>query len=271
MKKIIVPTDLSKSSLNALEVAINIAMNDNAIIQILHINDIIDGVDEGKPSESGREIFEAMAETIQLKHGIKTEIIMAEGMVGQVIAKTAFEYKACLVVMGSHGISGTRELFIGSNAYYVVKRASCPVLLIPEGNKSYQFEKILLPVQQTVFSLRLFEIIEQSVLVNYSKCIVKIIGITSVKSNKAMPQFLSAAEDLKNKFRNSQIEITVSQTNNRNVAESVLLKAEQFMADLIVISPGLDVADLPFFIGPFSQRIINHSKIPILSILRNSV
>lgn len=271
MKKIIVPTDLSKSSLNALEVAINIAVHNNAIIQILHINDIIDGVDEGKPPASAREIFEAMAETIQLKHGIKIEIIMAEGMVGQVIAKTAFEHKASLVVMGSHGISGTRELFIGSNAYYVIKRASCPVLLTPEGNKSYQFEKILLPVQQTVFSLRLFEIIEQSVLVNYSKCIVKILGITSVKSNKAIPQFLSGVEELKNKFRNNPIEITVSQINNTNVAESVLLKAKQFMADLIVISPGLDVAELPFFIGPFSQRIINHSKIPILSILRNSI
>jgi nucleotide-binding universal stress UspA family protein len=39
IKKILVPTDYSKSSLNAVETAIEIARNNNALLQILHVTD----------------------------------------------------------------------------------------------------------------------------------------------------------------------------------------------------------------------------------------
>jgi nucleotide-binding universal stress UspA family protein len=270
IKKILVPTDFSESSFNALEIAITIAANYNALLQILHINDIIPESEESNSIGNAQKIFDAMAGNIQIKHGIKTEIIFAEGIVGHVIVKTVFENKTDLIIMGSHGISGARELFIGSNAYYVIKRANCPVLLIPEGNKWHTFERILFPVQQSVFSLKLFEMFDHSILHNPGKCMVNIFGISSNKMDKNTLQFSSKVDEVKTKYHGSKTDIAMSVSKNRNIAENVLVKAVQMKADLIVITPGLDLTDKPFFIGPFAQRIINHSKTPILSILRTS-
>jgi nucleotide-binding universal stress UspA family protein len=268
MKKIIVPTDFSKSSLSALETAITIAANGNALIQILHINDVLPGAEETNPVENASDILEALAENIKIRHGVKVEVILAEGMVGHVIAKYVLENKADLVVMGTYGVSGIRELFIGSNAYYVLKRAGCPVLLIPEGNKENQFNRILFPVQQNCFSSRLFDIVYKTVLVNSTNAVVKIMGVCSLHDVNSMSQFLTKGEAIKNKYSDNKIETSVGVSKNLNIAESVLMKAEQLKANLIIISPGLDNPDLPFFIGPFTQKIINHSKSPILSILR---
>jgi nucleotide-binding universal stress UspA family protein len=42
------------------------------------------------------------------------------------------------------------------------------------------------------------------------------------------------------------------------------------MTDLIVISSTVDVANKPFFIGPISQRIINHARMPVLCVFKMS-
>jgi hypothetical protein len=42
--------------------------------------------------------------------------------------------------------------------------------------------------------------------------------------------------------------------------------AERQEADLIVITANLDDEFKSFFVGPFEQKVINHSKIPVLSI-----
>lgn len=268
IKKILVPTDFSEGSLNALETAIDIAICNNALLQILHITDIMPGAEVPHSIEKIKMICDAMAGNILINHGIKAEILFAEGIVGHVIAKIVFENKSDLVIMGSHGLSGARELFIGSNSYYVIKRVACPVLLIPEGKKWIEFDKILFPVRPSVLSLKLYEFIYNLVKHNKEICKVKIFNISTDHFENDMPQLSATALEIKNKYQDSKIELSVSISKNRNIAESVLTKAKQMQTDLIVISPGIDIADNPFFIGPFSQRIINHSKIPILSLLR---
>jgi nucleotide-binding universal stress UspA family protein len=270
IQKILVPVDFSEGSLNALESAVIIASNNNALLQILHITDIMPGVEVPYSIKKAKLICDAMAGNILIDHGIKAEIIFAEGIVGHVIAKIVFENKSDLVIMGSHGLSGARELFIGSNSYYVIKRVACPVLLIPEGKKWIEFDKILFPVRPSVFSLKLYEFIYS--LVRHNKAIgkIKIFNISTDQFENDVPQLSATVLEIKDKYHDNKIEVAVSISKNRNIAESVLAKAKQMQADLIVISPGIDIADNPFFIGPFSQRIINHSRIPILSILRTS-
>lgn len=126
IKNILVPIDYSEASLNAFETAISIATGNNALIQILHVNDTIPGAENSFSTVMPTEIFDAMAGRIFINHSIQTRIIFAEGIPGHAIVKTVLENKIDLVIMGSHGASGFREYFIGSTSYYVIKRAPCP-------------------------------------------------------------------------------------------------------------------------------------------------
>ncbi len=58
----------------------------------------------------------------------------------------------------------------------------------------------------------------------------------------------------------------VSYSYGKNIAEEVLDKADKSTPDLLVVSSTVDVANKQFFIGPFSQRIINHARIPVLCV-----
>ncbi|WP_369332934.1 universal stress protein, partial [Niastella populi] len=51
IKKILVPTDYSRASLNALEFAISIAASNKACLQILHVHDTMYAGEDVPPTE----------------------------------------------------------------------------------------------------------------------------------------------------------------------------------------------------------------------------
>jgi len=270
IRKILVPTDYSKASINALEFALTIAASNNASLQILHVNDTVSDFENTQSTERSDLVREAMAGNFQQTHGVKTEIIFTEGIVGHAIVKTIFENKIDLVIMGSHGKAGYRDLFIGSNSYYTIKRATCPVLLIPEYDNWGEFCKVLLPVRQALFSPILLEFIGNLTMHNTKKCLLQIVEIGTSEKRNGISPLSKAIQEAKIKNEKNKIDISLSNGKSKDIAEFVLQKARSINADLIVIPQGVDLASNPFFVGPFSQKIINHAKTPVLSILRTS-
>ena len=53
------------------------------------------------------------------------------------------EYNADLVVMGTEGATGLKEIFLGSVASKVIREAVCPVIIVPEKSKETSYEKIV--------------------------------------------------------------------------------------------------------------------------------
>jgi len=257
IKKILVPVDFSESSLNALDTAIQIAGTNKALLQILHVSD--ESTDATVVNGNERHIFDAMAGSILQKHGILSEILFMEGFVGPTIVKTAFLNKPDLIVMGAHGASGFRELFAGSNTYYVIKSAVCPVLMIPEHNKWPGFHKIVYPARTTFGALQRYEFVKN--LVSNKSSSLEFLGLG--KDNVEAKAFTSIADQLK---REQSMQLSVSFSHEKNIAREILDYSDRMNADLIVISPAIDAVNKQFFVGPFSQRIVNHAKVPVLYI-----
>ncbi|WP_207513900.1 universal stress protein [Longitalea luteola] len=270
IKSILVPTDYSEASLNALKTAIKIAAGNNATLYILHVKDVIPEAVIFESKKKAKEVFDAMAGKLSIEHGIQTTIIFADGIVGHTIVNTVAENKIDLVIMGSHGLPGQGGPAIGSNAYYVVKRCTCPVMLIPEGPLRIDFKNILFPVRPSKFTYKLYRIIENIAVETETPYKVQILGITTSRFETTLFPLPSKIREITNNNGNNNIEISLSYSNNINISNSVLAGAEESNADLIVISPGIDMPARPFFIGPSSQNIINQAKIPILSIIRIS-
>jgi nucleotide-binding universal stress UspA family protein len=63
--------------------------------------------------------------------GIEVESSLQIGHAGQQICARALEHKADVIVTATHGTTGFKHIFVGSTAEYVVRHASCPVLVVP--------------------------------------------------------------------------------------------------------------------------------------------
>ncbi|MFI4890381.1 MAG: universal stress protein [Steroidobacterales bacterium] len=142
-KKILVPVDGSETSLLGLQHAILLAKDQKAALRLLHVvHDYL--VADGRHGLArSNELLKELREQGQAvlsdgvgrakKQGVDADTETVEspmGPVGAVIAEFAGQWGADLIVLGTHGRRGIRRLVMGSDAEYVVRTATVPVLLV---------------------------------------------------------------------------------------------------------------------------------------------
>lgn len=137
--KILVAYDESKMSEKALAKAVEIAKTDPKIeIEIIHIMSIpvLVGIDQfvsksitDKFQEHGRKILAQASEKLKsLKNQHST--FLKEGKSTSAIILHHAKKNGCdLIIMGSRGLSGIKEM-LGSVSHNVVQRAGVPVLIV---------------------------------------------------------------------------------------------------------------------------------------------
>jgi nucleotide-binding universal stress UspA family protein len=264
---ILIPTDYSEASFNALETAISIAKRNNATIQLLHVNDTALVPEESYALKNANQIGFAIADNIKQRHGVDTNVLFTDGYIGPTIIKKALEIKPDLIIMGAYGSSGHRDLFIGTNCYYTIKYACCPVLIVPEGKRWHNFHQVLFPFRPTFGAFKKFQFISDLVLQIDAESNFELFAISIDRKEHDVKQVTEIVKEL-NSMSNGRAPFTVSYSYGRNISEEVLDKADKTKTDLLVISSTVDMANKQFFIGPFSQRIINHARMPVLSVFR---
>jgi nucleotide-binding universal stress UspA family protein len=169
MKRILIPTDYSSTAENAVKIALQIAKREDANIYLVHVapfnfSTVLELNKEQLDNPLDSEVMEIFMNKELLKmndylKGLKTyvkiEKIVEIGVPNEVINSKIKELNIDLVVMGTHGASGLREYFIGSNAEKVVRYATCPVLTVKheislEETKHIIFGTDLLDVNENV-------------------------------------------------------------------------------------------------------------------------
>jgi nucleotide-binding universal stress UspA family protein len=142
LRRILVPTDFSKSSRNALVYAVAFAEKFNATIHLLHVVQdlalfIPEAVLPAPPLAPPVEQFAAAArEALHRaihdleKPGISIYAEISQGVTAEEIIAFAREHDIDLIVMGTHGHTGLAHVFLGSIAEKVVRRGPCPVLTV---------------------------------------------------------------------------------------------------------------------------------------------
>ena len=141
--KILVPVDGSETSTRGLNEAIRLAKIHGGGLRLVHIvNEFILDVTYS-PGLYPENLIESLraggkatldaAQTAAQNAGVKSERVMLEsigGVPADFILAQAKEWKADLIVMGTHGRRGLLRLALGSNADLVVRGATMPVMLI---------------------------------------------------------------------------------------------------------------------------------------------
>jgi len=141
--KILVPVDGSETSTCGLNEAIKIARTLGSRIRLVHIvNEFVFGGGDGAGVYSGDLILSlrnggksllARAAAQVRRRAVEVDSVLIESMgtsAADFIVEQAQQWSADLIVMGTHGRRGIARMAMGSDAEYVVRIASVPVLLV---------------------------------------------------------------------------------------------------------------------------------------------
>ena len=148
IKNILVALDGSKSADKALDFALDLAEKYSARIVLISVFEplSVSVVASGmgfSPIQLSRHIDglrdfrknilkEAVNKAKKFKSGLTISKKLIEGRPSDKIVETAKEEKIDLIVIGSRGLGGIKEFFLGSVSDRVADKAPCPVLIVKE-------------------------------------------------------------------------------------------------------------------------------------------
>ncbi|SDT00720.1 Nucleotide-binding universal stress protein, UspA family [Paenibacillaceae bacterium GAS479] len=139
--KILVGYDGSEQSVRALRSAIELASTFKAMLEVVHVynaTQVFIGETIAASPPIGTESLRLEAETVAAEArtiiasvtDTPIEVMIAEGDPGNQIVDLAKERGADLVVVGSHGRGGFKEMFTGSVSRHVTQHVHIPVLVV---------------------------------------------------------------------------------------------------------------------------------------------
>jgi nucleotide-binding universal stress UspA family protein len=276
IKKILVPVDFTETSDNALTSAITLAKSLKAGIILLHILDMnrdqfsIVAQTPSVPSnilELTRMIkgkMNEMKEQISKEHGIKTEATVQNGHVHSEITSFSKKNKPDLIVMGTHGVSGYKEMFIGSTAQRVVTLSDIPVITIQKSPGKAGFRNILIPIDNSLHSRQKVNL--AIILAQAFKAKIHLVALAISKEKQELKSLTVKLESVEKIIKTDKLPYVSTIVHGSNMAKSAMNYATKNKCDLIVINTGHESKLTGIFLGAFAQQIVNHSKIPVLSI-----
>lgn len=147
MQTILVPIDFSGVSRLVIDQAIELArivpaeiILINVVQQPLAITDFEPIVGESlrytaEVERSARRHLKRLVPTM-LKRGVQVDTVCEQGSPVPLIISQAKKRGVRYIALGSHGHTARYDLVIGSTASGVIKRASCPVMVVPALTKT---------------------------------------------------------------------------------------------------------------------------------------
>jgi universal stress protein A len=143
IKKILVPTDFSKFSDNALKQAVEMAKQNKAKIYLFHVISIVQqcAVDycldtaivmdlEQKSMQSAQDMIQKQIRRVVKSSDVGIVSDVRKGTPYKEILKEQEDKKIDLIVIATHGQTGLKGYLLGSVADKVARHAKCPVFLV---------------------------------------------------------------------------------------------------------------------------------------------
>ena len=277
MKTLVVPTDFSSVSVNALNYAVDMAQAINAGLVLLHVYNVpvsfteapvapVTSVSLEEVKRSSVERLEELKKNLVILTAGKIQIY-SESRLGEPIEELEAICKSLdpmAVIMGSHGTTGFERMIMGSTTLSAIKHIKCPVIVVPPGTTYNGIRRIGLACD--------FDNVVQSTPVEYIKNIVKEFGADlyvlnvqdkrDVEADAEEPMmdtvYLDAMlEDVKPNY----IQLT-----GKNVVDSITSFAEKNNLDLVMVIPKKHRFIDSLFHKSQSRELITHAHIPIVSI-----
>jgi nucleotide-binding universal stress UspA family protein len=187
-----------------------------------------------------------------------------EGVVYKEITNQAKYDDAYLIVMGTHGISGFEEYFIGSNAYKVVSNAPCPVITVRNGYTKKSLNKIILPIDVSRESRQKVPVVAE--LATMFDAEIHTVAVRETNAKNIVDKLEAYSEQVCDYFANKKVKCHTESIFGENITEMTIEYAKGVDADLIAIMTEQSENPKNLLLGAYAQQMVNHSPIPVLSV-----
>ena len=271
MKRILVPTDFSDQAENALKVAAQLAKTHNAEIYLLHILEI--PLQEVDAMSSHSDLPEAVF-FMKLAHkrfenllnkDYLQDVTVHETVDFHEIFKGVFhtckKHDIDLIIMGSNGVSGLKEMLIGSNTEKIVRTSEVPVLVVKKKHEIFQVNNFVFAsdfkdeskatYKKSIGFAKAFGAKLHLLMVNTPNKF-----ITSEHANERMEDFANSS---------SFLNFSTNIYNDVTIEKGIMNFSQSIGADLIGMSTHGRQGISHFFNGSISEDLVNHAKRPVIT------
>jgi len=273
MKSILVPIDFSRDSVNALEHAIFLANKLNSNLRIIHVrkdkNYDQPFIIEGKEKAYSKTVEEFCQEVLGLyrpkyKGTGYFNYVIKTGKIYKAIVDQALKDSSYLIVMGTHGVSGFEEFWLGSNSYRVVCKSPCPVLTVRNGFKKTNISKIILPIDAHRETRVKVPITAE--LAGALGAEVHVVSVRITARKDIMKRLKNYTLQTADYLKKLNIPVVVSSLKGSSISDITYTYAVHNKAELITIVSNQRGTPVNMNISTNAQQMVNHSPIPVLSI-----
>jgi uspA domain protein len=271
MKNILVPTDFSEHSIYAVDVAVDLAKKNGATIFLLHCVELPRRFVTESTSVLPEELFfmreasnnvkklslELQAKGVEVKTVVETSTLT--NSVKTLLEKESIDF----IVMGSTGATGSKELFLGSNAEKIVRTSSVPVLVIKDKTNINEVKKIVFACD---FSQKYIDAFQKAI--SFAQVLGAKIDFVYINT----PYHFNSSREIKvliDSFSTEHKEIlshNIHMYSDLSIEEGIIHFAEDHQSDLICMFPARQSVLMHLFNGSISEDIVNHSQKPVLTI-----
>ena len=285
MKRILFPTDFSDAAANALNVAISLAHSSGAELFVLHsLNsvqqymnislassgditfpgiqpDAVLAAIEQHKEQAKKKMEDLVSDLDNDELSVKTYIVDSE--LDTEINEFTEKHKIDFVVMGTHGSSGLREAFIGSNAQKVVRKAKVPVLTVNSKCTNFDIQSVVLCSDFTEESIN-----EQFLKINN---FADIFGADLTLLYVNTPTYFEETSTVTQRMYDVKEQYGLTATNIDiynafDIDEGVIAYAELNNADVIAMVTHGYRGVKKIFSDNVTESVVNHSDIPVLTL-----
>lgn len=268
-KKIICPVDFSKASNNGVEYAANLAKAMGAELHLLNVKSLypVEVVPAGVWMESdaiiATDILKKMvAETIATFDIVCSyEIDVTRESFGEAISTAAGDNS--LVVMGTNGVDGFYQYLFGSNTYNVVKKAKCPVLVVPEDFSFEGITKMVFAWDHNADHKLSFDGVKRF-LDTFKQAKVVVLNISKAKTSTDDTVFTLLKEEMKAKLGADYNRVEFTQVQSDATVTRMNIFMADSKADLLVLT-NYEHEGLMQYIRPSVVKIM--TSIPRFAVL----
>jgi len=271
MKKILVPCDFSDPAVQAFKMAVEIANQSNGEVLLLNVVELpVMHESVLMPTLSFEEAFIkdmrvhaeknfAKMKDKWAKEGPKVSSFIEFGGTTPTIRDFVKDKKVDLILMGTHGASGVKEFFIGSNTEKIVRTAGVPVMSIKKQVKLSAVKNIVFPTTGDTTHEEI--VTEVKLLQNFFKATLHVLYVNTPSSFKRDLEIKPQLKAFAKRFMLK--DYTLNVWNDYSEEEGLKNFVIDTKADLIAMATHGRRGLNHLMSGSIAEDAVNHINCPI--------
>lgn len=274
MKKIIVPIDFSKESINGLRLAIIFANRFGSEIQLVYVQKFPTDLTPGQFEEAHQLASSKLEKLIknfspQMLESDKISYIIKKGKIYREVVNQAEAFEDSAIICSTHGASGFEEFFIGSNAFRIISATERPVITIRHGAVPREIKKIILPIDISTDTRQKVPITADIAKIFDAE--VHVISVATTQSDDIDLKLNAYVKQVAAYLKKQEVRFQTANLRGDSITNITIEYSLDVNADLVSIMTEQNFAFSDFVLGSHAQQMLSQSPIPVLSVTPKEV